>query len=580
MGRKKKKYIFNLTDTPTYEKQDLIRESRDGPDQKERRDTEHDERAKRYTEKGAGHGKKKEYPSGQKRHCRGECREDGNLRAQRDAKYDKEKSSTKTESLRQYNSDVLTPNEIRIYRQIGEPIPGTDYLELFTDELVDWLNRIRKSDMPAHHKVAHMNQKGSMLQVLGFEELDVGTNVYAMHNAKYPGVVFKFAIDDYGIADNFNDVWLYRKLPDLCCKVFAVHPTGIVSVQERKVAFRKQERFATFIPQVKQILHRLEKEFVLVDIGLDKIRNYCINPDGTIGLVDASDIFPIPTEYNFFKCRDLVGTKGSGRHKKYVICGGKLEYDSIYGSLVCCKCGKSFNPSTIRLDKKEVRLMFPTNGMTEDEWDELNQMLAETYLNRKTTESENSDDDDQSFDDMEDEESSNSMSVLYSDESTIDSEIDEELIEDDSDEEDDGEDFDVSETMSILKDRFSKVDETMSAVTDHEEQLPNNTLPNTDDHSYKTETINGMDVLVYNREDKVSDTVDKSVPEPKTSITVNGSQILIDIHSDDPVEAMREVSICIRNDWFNPNSEHTLFIGPDKLADYMTRYLKQLNEQQ
>lgn len=571
MGRKKKKYIFNLTDTPTYEKQNLDRGSRDSPDQKDRRDTERDDRAKRYTEKGAGHDKKKEYPSGQKRHCRGECREDGNLRAQRDAKYGKEKSS-KTESLRQYNSDVLTPNEIRIYRQIGEPIPGTDYLELFTDELVDWLNRIRKSDMPAHHKVAHMNQKGSMLQVLGFEELDVGTNVYAMHNAKYPGVVFKFAIDDYGIADNFNDVWLYRKLPDLCCKVFAVHPSGIVSVQERKVAFRKQERFATFIPQVKQILHRLEKEFVLVDIGLDKIRNYCINPDGTIGLVDASDIFPIPTEYNFFKCRDLIGTKGSGRHKKYVICGGKLEYDSIYGSLVCSKCGKSFNPSTIRLDKKEVRLMFPTNGMTEDEWEEFNQMLSETYLNKKADVSEDAGDDDQSFDDVEDEDTSNSMSVLYSDASTIDSETEEESMEDepDDEEEDDNDDFDVNETMSILKDRFSKADVV--------EQLPNNALPKADDQPYKTETVNGMDVLVYSKEDD-TETVEKDAPESKTSITVNGKQIMIDIHSDDPVEAIREVSICIRNDWFNPNSEHTLFIGPDTLSDYMKRYLKLLNEQ-
>src|SRR5699024_2482559 len=108
MGRKKKKYIFNLTDTPTYEKQNLDRGSRDSADQKGLRVTERDDRPKRYTEKGAGNDKKKEYPSGQKRHCIGECREDGNLRAQRDAKYDKEKSS-KAESLRQYNSDVLTP---------------------------------------------------------------------------------------------------------------------------------------------------------------------------------------------------------------------------------------------------------------------------------------------------------------------------------------------------------------------------------------------------------------------------------------------------------------------------------------
>ena len=216
--------------------------------------------------------------------------------------------------------------------------------------------------------------------------------------------------------------------------------------------------------------------------------------------------------------------------------------------------------------------MFPTNGMTEDEWEEFNQMLSETYLNKKVDVSEDAGDEDQSFDDVEDEDTSNSMSVLYSDASTIDSETEEESMEDepDDEEEDDNDDFDVNETMSILKDRFSKADVV--------EQLPNNTLPSTDDQPYKTETVNGMDVLVYSKEDD-TENVEKDAPESKTSITVNGKQIMIDIHSDDPIEAIREVSICIRNDWFNPNSEHTLFIGPDTLSDYMKRYLKLLNEQ-
>ena len=230
--------------------------------------------------------------------------------------------------------------------------------------------------------------------------------------------------------------------------------------------------------------------------------------------------------------------------------------------------------------------MFPTNGMTEDEWEELNQMLSETYLNKKVSVSEDVGDEDQSFDDVEDEDTSNSMSVLYSDESTIDSETEDELMEDESEdeEEDDNDDFDVNETMSILKDRFSKVDESTSTLKDRlnkpdvVDQLPVNTLPSTDDQSYKTETVNGIDVLVYSKADD-SEHIEETTPEPKTSVTVNGNQVMIDIHSDDPVEAIREVSICIRNDWFNPNSEHTLFIGPDMLSDYMKKYLKQLNEQ-
>ena len=51
------------------------------------------------------------------------------------------------------------------------------------------------------------------LKYYGFEPVGLGTNIFTMSNPVYPGVVFKIALDDCGIADNFNDCILQDVVP-------------------------------------------------------------------------------------------------------------------------------------------------------------------------------------------------------------------------------------------------------------------------------------------------------------------------------------------------------------------------------
>ena len=286
-------------------------------------------------------------------------------------------------------SSKLTNEEKYQYDRIGAINYDQDHLELFNDEVTSKLWKINKSDDSNQDKADRILK---FLSKYGFVEIDLGTNIFVMAHHKYPGVVFKIALDEYGVTDNFNDEWLKEYVPELP-EVIALHNSGIVSAQERKVVIRSSQRMRMFMYDALRILKRLSKQFVLADISPLSFKNYCINRDGTLGLVDASDLFPIPENYNIFKCRNIVDVNWKGRS---IHCGGTLEYDDIYHELVCKKCGKRYNPLTLRRSKKEV-LKMPVicTGLTKDEWDELNEIglriieggLTPEYQNQNPTKS-------------------------------------------------------------------------------------------------------------------------------------------------------------------------------------------------
>lgn len=261
----------------------------------------------------------------------------------------------------------LTQFEIEQYDAIGQVDFEQDHLEIFTDRIIRDLIKIKDSKVSDNQAKADAIQK--YLQPFGFVEIDLGTNIYVMAHYDYPGVVFKFALDDNGVADNFNDEWLQDYIPELA-PVIALHPSGMISVQERKVIFRERSRINMFLGDILDLLRRLSKMFVLVDVSPLSIRNYYIDRDGTIGFADASDLYLIPENYNIFKCRNTVDVKSNG---KPIYCGGTLKYDDIYSSMICKKCGKVYNPWSLRRSKKEeIKMLLVSPGMTKEEWESIN----------------------------------------------------------------------------------------------------------------------------------------------------------------------------------------------------------------
>lgn len=99
----------------------------------------------------------------------------------------------------------LLKTEVEKYKAIGVVDHSQNWLELFTPTVVSDLFTIMHSCSDNQRKAGYIRQE---LSYYGFEQVGLGTNIYTMSNPAYPGVVFKFALDDNGMADNFNDAIL------------------------------------------------------------------------------------------------------------------------------------------------------------------------------------------------------------------------------------------------------------------------------------------------------------------------------------------------------------------------------------
>lgn len=266
----------------------------------------------------------------------------------------------------------LLPYEYRQYKQIGEPDLSQDWLELFTPVIVSDLFEIMHSCSNNPQKAKYIEEA---LGYYGFKEVNLGTNIYTMYNPAYPGVVFKFALDDNGLADNFNDTILQDLIPRYA-RTLARHPSAIVSVQERKVVVADQDRMDSFRSSILKTLNKLAEDYLIVDLSPTSYHlNYGIERNGDWCFIDASDLYPLINMPDKIRCNKAVGY--DDKKKKVKRCGGRLRYNADFSAVVCTKCGSEYLPLEIRPKDKEDKGKM-ANAMTDGmSFDEREEMIAE-----------------------------------------------------------------------------------------------------------------------------------------------------------------------------------------------------------
>lgn len=271
--------------------------------------------------------------------------------------------SKKQKSKKEYKiSKNLMYEERKEYKEMGEPDLTQNHLELFSDDIISDLHTILRSCSDNQKKARYIQKE---LKDLGFIPLGLGTNILTMYNPIYPGVVYKFALDDYGIADNINDSWLSDVIPHYA-KFIARDLTGVVSVQQRYVVVKNVERMNIIRGDVLKLLTRLSKQFLIVDLGIDNFLNYGIDRNGDFVIVDGSDLYPLPNAKNVLRCKNPVGMKKHSHEFKR--CGGKLEYDKTFGKLICKECYNEYIPSELRPKKEDKdMLVFINDGLSDKE---------------------------------------------------------------------------------------------------------------------------------------------------------------------------------------------------------------------
>jgi midasin, putative len=268
----------------------------------------------------------------------------------------KDKSRKKTKF-----STILTPEQKAKFKEFGEPDLTQNWLEIFTDDIINDLFTIMKSCSDNQRKADYICEE---LESYGFSAVGLGTNIITMANPYYPGVVFKIALDDYGIADNFNDCVLVNYVPRYN-RVFARDPSAMISVQERLV-IPTQEQMDLFMPRILQILKEMSKYFLIADLSPDMFLNYGVTRDGDFRFIDASDLYPLSQMKKEPRCNRITGEHKHTGDFKY--CEGKLKYTPDFKYLVCEKCGKEFMPLEFRPRKDVEKLSkILSDGLTAEE---------------------------------------------------------------------------------------------------------------------------------------------------------------------------------------------------------------------
>lgn len=237
------------------------------------------------------------------------------------------------------------------------------YLNKFNRNTLIALGAIIRSCSDNHLKSDELRK---ILKPQGFKPEGLGTNimVFTHKDDKKKSVVYKIALDEYGIQNNFDDIQLSEDIPEFV-RVYEVEPKGLVSVQEYAKACRSLEEIQMYYKKIFKILGRLSKDYLIVDLSPDNIKNYGVTKKGELKIIDGSDLVPLDDTVPLL-CQGIVFDK----NRKRVRCERKLSYDGEYKMLVCSKCGKTHNPLEFKKKLKEVNIMkskFFDDGLSERE---------------------------------------------------------------------------------------------------------------------------------------------------------------------------------------------------------------------
>ena len=258
-------------------------------------------------------------------------------------------------------SKLLTTEQVEKFKSFGKPNLEQDWLEIFTPDMYDDIRTIMKSCSDNQQKAEYIEEEWSDL---GFETVGLGTNILTMAHPYYPGVVFKVALDNNGIADNFNDFQLSEVLPRFN-RCYARDPNALISVQERLV-LPTPYQMDLFMPEILRMLSELSKYFLVADLSPDMRFNYGLTRKGELKIIDGSDLYPLSQMKDKPRCKRITGEHKHTGEPKY--CGGKLKYSKDFKYFICTECGARYMTLEMR-PKKEVTKMLEMyrDGTTAEE---------------------------------------------------------------------------------------------------------------------------------------------------------------------------------------------------------------------
>lgn len=187
----------------------------------------------------------------------------------------------------------------------------------------------------------------------GCRKLHAGTNRIAYVPYECKDICFKIAIDNVGMKDNPAEFQNQNVLKPFVTKLTEVHPSGVISTVERVLPIMSIEEFESIAPDIFDMLvNKILGKYIMEDIGTKYFMNYGIRPGWGPVLLDFPYLFELDGARLY--CNDMM----SGYP-----CGGQIDYDPGFNTLLCTKCGKLYNAKSLAKSFSDNKIQIIKRGV-------------------------------------------------------------------------------------------------------------------------------------------------------------------------------------------------------------------------
>ena len=179
----------------------------------------------------------------------------------------------------------------------------------------------------------------------GFKKFVSGTNRVAYSFLEDQSIIMKVALDRVGLNDNPAEFKNQHYFKPFVTKVFEVSPCGTVGLFERVMPITRIQEFESIADDVFDIItEKIIGKYVVDDIGTKYFMNWGVRASVSPCLLDFPYVFELDGNKLFCNKKDM--TTG-------IVCGGLIDYNDGFNTLVCTKCGKEYKAKELETNKKE-----------------------------------------------------------------------------------------------------------------------------------------------------------------------------------------------------------------------------------
>ena len=232
-------------------------------------------------------------------------------------------------------------------------------MSLFTPQDIQELIKIATSLRYAGNIARKYDMIDAVMKRRGFRRAHCGTNRVVYNFLEDDRFVAKVAVDRVGMEDSPAEYRNQAYFQPFCCKIFEVDPSGVISFIERVNPISSIEEFMSVKDDIfNMMVTKIIGKYIVDDLGTKAFMNFGIRMNAN-GTAFGPVIIDFPYAYELDGAKLRCAHKIVNEHGNLEECGGEIDYDPGFNTLICNKCGREYKALDLAKQKNEdIKLVY------------------------------------------------------------------------------------------------------------------------------------------------------------------------------------------------------------------------------